>query len=57
MAQNEANSEQSSEKIKWRYVKVGARRIKNITYRELVGFFRYVFYILLTVHQVVILGK
>jgi hypothetical protein len=57
MAQNEAISEQSSEKNKWRYVKVGARRITNIIYRELVGFFRCVFYILLTVHHVMILGK
>lgn len=38
MAQNEAIPEQSSEKNKWRYAKVGARSMTNITYRELVGF-------------------
>jgi hypothetical protein len=45
MAQNEAVSEQNSEKNKWRYVKVVARRMTNITCRELVGFLRYTFYI------------
>jgi len=45
MAQNEAVSEQSSEKNKWQYVKLGARRMTNITSRELVGFLRYIFYI------------
>jgi hypothetical protein len=37
IAQNEAFSEQSSEKNNWRYVKAGAIRMTNITYRELAG--------------------
>jgi len=45
VANDEAISEQSSEKNKGRYVKVGARRVTNITYRELVGSLRYIFYI------------
>ena len=45
MAQNQAISEQSSKNNKWRCVKVGARKMMNITYRELVGIFRHIFYI------------